>query len=74
MTTFRNMSENDSLIPTERIERSILLIRGEKVMLDLDLGRFMGFRRRLSIRRSNETLLGFQRILCFGYQPKMFRN
>ena len=25
------------LIPTERIERSILLIRGEKVMLDNDL-------------------------------------
>jgi hypothetical protein len=28
-----------SLIPAERIERSILLIRGQKVMLDSDLAR-----------------------------------
>ena len=31
------MTENQSLIPGERIERSILLIRGQKVMLDADL-------------------------------------
>ena len=31
------MPENQSLIPRERIERSILLIRGQKVMLDEDL-------------------------------------
>ena len=31
------MEENKSLIPVERIERSILLIRGQKVMLDRDL-------------------------------------
>jgi hypothetical protein len=30
------------LIPTERIERSILLIRGEKVMLDADLAEIYG--------------------------------
>ena len=29
-----------SLIPVERIERVILLIRGEKVMLDADLAAF----------------------------------
>ena len=28
---------NTSLIPTERIEKAIYLIRGEKVMLDRDL-------------------------------------
>jgi hypothetical protein len=33
------MSENISLIPMERIERAILLIRGEKVLLDSDLAR-----------------------------------
>jgi hypothetical protein len=29
--------KNESLIPSERIERSILLIRGDKVILDHDL-------------------------------------
>lgn len=31
------MSESINLIPMERIERAILLIRGEKVLLDSDL-------------------------------------
>jgi len=31
------MSKDRSLIPVERIERSILLIRGHKVILDADL-------------------------------------
>jgi len=29
--------KNSSLIPVERIEKAIYLIRGEKVMLDFDL-------------------------------------
>ncbi len=36
------MSDNISLIPMERIERAILLIRGEKVMLDSDLAVIYG--------------------------------
>jgi len=36
------MIEPHSIIPLERIERSILLIRGEKVMLDLDLAAIYG--------------------------------
>ena len=36
------MNENSSLIPMERIERAILLIRGEKVMLDSDLAEIYG--------------------------------
>jgi len=36
------MSQTPSLIPTERIERAILLIRGEKVMLDSDLAELYG--------------------------------
>jgi len=31
------MEKSQSLIPTERIERSILLIRGHKIILDRDL-------------------------------------
>ena len=33
----REMDGQMSLVPVERIERAILLIRGEKVMLDIDL-------------------------------------
>ncbi|MGA2516830.1 MAG: ORF6N domain-containing protein [Thermodesulfobacteriota bacterium] len=36
------MSKDRSLIPLERIERSILLIRGQKVMLDRDLASLYG--------------------------------
>jgi len=36
------MIEPHSIIPIERIERSILLLRGEKVMLDLDLAVIYG--------------------------------
>src|SRR5438132_10623982 len=36
------MAESESLIPAERIERSILLIRGQKVMLDRDLADLYG--------------------------------
>ncbi len=36
------MSKGRSLIPLERIERSILMIRGQKVMLDRDLAQLYG--------------------------------
>jgi len=36
------MAENKSLIPIERIEQSILLIRGHKIMLDGDLATLYG--------------------------------
>jgi len=36
------MTSEQSLIPIERVERSILLIRGEKVMLDADLAKIYG--------------------------------
>ena len=36
------MTSNSALIPSERIERAILLIRGEKVLLDRDLARLYG--------------------------------
>ena len=36
------MSKGRSLIPLERIERSILMTRGQKVMLDRDLAQLYG--------------------------------
>ncbi len=34
--------ENKSLIPTEKIDRAILIIRGHKIMLDSDLSEIYG--------------------------------
>ena len=36
------MDDKESLVPVEQIECSILLIRGEKVMLDADLAALYG--------------------------------
>jgi hypothetical protein len=36
------MARKKSLIPVERIEKSILLLRGQKVMLDRDLAELYG--------------------------------
>jgi hypothetical protein len=41
------MSKNAALIPVERIERRILLLRGHKVMLDFDLAELYGVEVRL---------------------------
>jgi hypothetical protein len=46
------MSEKTSLIPVERIERSIFLIRGQKVMLDADLAELYG----VTTKRLNEQV------------------
>ena len=40
------------LIPTERIERAIFLIRGQKVMLDVDLANLYG----VTVGRLNEAV------------------
>jgi len=46
------ISKNKSLIPAERIERMILLIRGLKVMLDSDLAELYG----VTTKRLNEQV------------------
>jgi hypothetical protein len=46
------MIEPHSIVPLERIERSILLLRGEKVMLDLDLAAIYG----VTTKRLNEQV------------------
>lgn len=51
------VSPATSLIPTERIEQSILLIRGQKVMLDRDLAKLYGVQTRelnQAVRRNSE--------------------
>ncbi|MCI0484386.1 MAG: ORF6N domain-containing protein [candidate division NC10 bacterium] len=46
------MAGKQSLVPAERIERAILLIRGQKVMLDADLAGLYG----VSVGRLNEAV------------------
>ena len=46
------MHEDEALVPPERIEQSILLIRGHKVMLDADLARLYG----VTTKRLNEQV------------------
>ena len=49
------MLKTASLIPVERIEQSILLIRGQKVMLDRDLAQLYGVETRVlnqAVRRN----------------------
>ena len=62
------MATSKSLIPVERIEKSILLIRGHKVMLDSDLAELYGVttaRLNEQVRRNKERFpkdFGFQLI------------
>jgi hypothetical protein len=46
------MDKDVALVPPERIERSILLIRGQKVMLDSDLAELYG----VTTKRLNEQV------------------
>ena len=46
------MKDKYSIIPVERIERAILLIRGQKVMLDADLAALYG----VTTKRLNEQV------------------
>jgi ORF6N domain len=58
------MSKDRSLIPVERIERSILLIRGHKVMLDRDLASLYGVTTKVLTRRSKDIKTGSLKISC----------
>ncbi|MGD0012332.1 MAG: ORF6N domain-containing protein [Terriglobia bacterium] len=46
------MPDKQAIIPVERIEHAILLIRGQRVMLDADLARLYG----VSTKRLNEQV------------------
>lgn len=44
------MTDSQSLVPTERIDRSILVLRGQKVMLDADLAALYEVETRILVR------------------------
>lgn len=55
---------NTNLIPIERIEKTIYLIRGEKVMLDCDLAALYGVATHVLKHAVGATETGSQRISC----------
>jgi hypothetical protein len=55
-----------SLVPSERIERSILFIRGHKVILDAALAGLYGVSPKRLNERSAETSKDSLRISCFS--------
>jgi hypothetical protein len=50
------MASEPSLVPVERIERAILLIRGKKVMLDADLASLYGVETRVLVQAVRRNL------------------
>ena len=66
------MSDFQSLIPVERIERSILLIRGEKVMLDIDLASLYGVETKMLVRAVKRNLNRFPPDFSFQLSPEEF--
>jgi hypothetical protein len=60
------------LIPTERIEKSILLIRGQKVLLDFDLAELYDVETKV-LSQSNATSSVFQTTSCSSSRLKSWK-
>ena len=58
-------SKDGSLIPPERIERSILLIRGHKVMLSTDLAELYGVEPRILVQAVKRNINRFPQDFMF---------
>jgi hypothetical protein len=58
-----------SIIPTERIDRSILLLRGQKVMLDTDLAGLYGVETRALIQAVKRNIARFPSDFMFQLTP-----
>ena len=60
---------NTDLIPSEKIEKAIYLIGGEKVMLDRDLALLYEVETKVLNRAVKINSNDFRRILCFNLLP-----
>lgn len=63
-----------SLIPTERIEKSILLIRGEKVILDQDIADLYGVETRVLVQAVKRNIDRFPSDFMFQLSDEEFEN
>ena len=68
----RGMAESRSLIPVERIEQSIRLIRGDKVMLDSDLASLYEVETKALVRAVKRNLDRFPEDFMFQLSQEEF--
>ena len=62
------------MIPAERIERSILLLRGQKVMLDRDLAELYGVETRVLVQAVKRNLRRFPADFMFQLSKQELEN
>lgn len=67
-------TETQPLIPVERIERAILLIRGHKVMLDADLAELYGVETKMLVRAVKRNINRFPDDFVFQLTKEEFEN
>lgn len=65
---------DESLIPAERIEKAILFIRGQKVMLDQDLAELYEVKTGQLVRQVKRNLGRFPEDFAFQLMPEEFKN
>jgi hypothetical protein len=68
------MVNEKSLIPTERIEKAILLLRRQKVMLDADLAALYGVETKMLVRAVKRNINRFPTDFMFQLSKKEFDN
>ena len=71
--TIAGMAKN-SIVPIDRVRRSILLIRGEKVMLDADLAELYGVETKYLVRAVKRNVERFPRDFMFQLTTPEFSN
>jgi hypothetical protein len=68
------MINNKSPVPVDRIEKAILLIRGQKVMLDTDLAALYGVETKLLVRAVKRNIDRFPTDFMFQLSKEEFDN
>jgi hypothetical protein len=68
------MKDSGLLIPAERIEQSIFLIRGEKVMLSMDLAKLYGVAPRVLVQAVKRNIKRFPSDFMFQLTQEEFTN
>jgi len=66
------MSDSQALIPAERIDRAILLLRGQKVMLDADLAALYEVETKMLVRAVKRNADRFQPDFMFQLTREEF--
>ncbi len=66
------MASEQSLVPVERIERAILLVRGQKVMLDADLAELYGVETRVLVQAVKRNIERFPEDFMFQLNQEEF--